>query len=82
MLYYRVKPQFDGLMFRHYGMTLIANELFTPKEYHQYACPDSRNMRIQPHWVERVSIPESRVYTMCGARFEIGKGVHFKGGTL
>lgn len=78
MLYYRVKPQFDGLMFRHYGMTLVANELFTPKEYHQYACPDVRNMRIQPHWVEPVILPESRVYQLMGARFEYGRDWNYK----
>lgn len=71
MTYYRVKKQYDNKKrYRwnnhrqgvHDGSFLIANELYTPKEYEKLAmCPD---------WFEKVEISKMRTYRLFGARFE------------
>ena len=70
MKYYRIKPQYDNKIRytwnnHHQGVSngiLIANELYTPKEYNKLAiCPD---------WVELVEVSKKKIYWFFGARFE------------
>ncbi|SCJ99954.1 Uncharacterised protein [uncultured Eubacterium sp.] len=69
MKYYRVKPQYDNKVrykWNNHGQgvpdsILIANELYTPKEFERLAnCPA---------WFELVEIPKSKIYFCFGARF-------------
>ena len=69
MQYYQVKPQYDnktrytrnnkGQVVRN-GI-LIANELYTPKEYEK--------LMKCPTWFELVEIPKNEIYFFFGARF-------------
>lgn len=69
MKYYRVKPQYDNKVRYKWNnhrqgvpdSILIANELYTPKEFERLAnCPA---------WFELVEIPKSKIYFYFGARF-------------
>ena len=69
MKYYRVKSQYDNKTRykwnnHHQGVPdsiLIANELYTPKEFKKLAnCPE---------WFEVVEISKRSVYWLFGARF-------------
>ena len=69
MKYYRVKPQYDNKVrykWNNHGQgvpdsILIANELYTPKEFERLAnCPA---------WFELVEIPKSNIYFCFGAWF-------------
>ena len=69
MKYYRVKPQYDNKVrykWNNHGQgvpdsILIANELYTPKEFERLAnCPA---------WFEVVEISKSKIYFCFGARF-------------
>lgn len=75
-VYFKVKREADGKMFR-YGrgnsLFLIANELFTEREYKQYSVPDKANRYIHPEWVERIELARNDVYCAFGARFEVKK---------
>ena len=71
MLFYRVKPKYDGVIIRKNGMALIANELFDADEYATLLEPDPFGMRINPYFVERVRIRKKKTYTQWGARFEM-----------
>lgn len=69
MKYYRVKPQYDNKVrykWNNHGQgvpdsILIANELYTPKEFERLA--------NYPAWFELVEIPKSKIYFCFGARF-------------
>lgn len=70
MKYYRVKPQYDNKVRYKWNNhkqgvpdgILIANELYTPKEFERLAnCPA---------WFEVVEISKSNIYFCFGARFE------------
>lgn len=69
MKYYRVKLQYDNKTRYKWNnhrqgvpdSILIANELYTPKEFERLAnCPA---------WFELVEIPKSKIYFCFGARF-------------
>lgn len=70
MLFYRVKPKFDGVLVRKCGLALIGNELLTPEEYAELLMPDSYGKRLDPYFVELVRIRKKNTYTHWGARFE------------
>lgn len=69
MQYYRVKPQYDNKTRytrnnKGQGVSngiLIANELYTPKEYEK--------LMNCPAWFELVEIPKNKIYFFFGARF-------------
>lgn len=69
MQYYRVKPQYDNKTRytrnnKGQGVgngVLIANELYTPKEY--------KKLMNCPEWFELVEIPKNKIYFFFGARF-------------
>ena len=81
MKYYRVKPEFVGKRlcvckrgyYVNMGYELIANELFTEKEYaklqknHVFGCSPL-------NCVELVEIPKNKIYWFFGARFENKEG--------
>lgn len=69
MLYYRVKPEYDNktrYTWNNHGQgigngILIANELYTPKEFNKIAnCPA---------WFEPVQVSKRAIYFFFGARF-------------
>lgn len=69
MTYYRVKPQYDNKTRYTWNNhkqgvpngILIANELYTPKEFEKLAnCPE---------WFDIVEISKRAVYFFFGARF-------------
>lgn len=69
MKYYRVKPQYDNKVryrWNNHGQgvpdsILIANELYTPKEFERLAnCPT---------WFDVVEISKSKIYFCFGTRF-------------
>lgn len=81
MKYWKVKPTFDNkslcvIKHGHYvnaGDILIANELYTIKEYQKLV--DTRFFGFAPYSaVELVEIPKNRVYWFFGARFECKRG--------
>lgn len=69
MKYYRVKPQYDNKVRYKWNnhsqgvpdSILIANELYTPKEFER--------LTNCPLWFEVVEIPKSKIYFCFGARF-------------
>ena len=75
-VYFKVKKEADGRMFR-YGrgnsLYLIADELFTEREYSLYSVPDKANRYIRPEWIERIELTRNDVYHAFGARFEAKK---------
>ena len=70
MTYYRVKPEYDNKVrytWNNHGQgvsnsILIANELYTPREYAKIANYHG--------WFEKVEIKKSNIYFFFGARFE------------
>lgn len=75
-VYFKVKKEADGKMFR-YGrgnsLYLIADELFTEREYKLYSIPDKANRYIRLEWIERVELARNDVYRAFGARFKVKK---------
>ena len=75
-VYFKVKREADGKMFR-YGrgnsLFLIANELFTEREYKEYCIRDNANRYSTPEGVERIERTRNDVYWAFGARFEVKK---------
>ena len=71
MEYYKVKPQYDNRTRytwnnHRQGVSngiLIANELYTPKEFEKLA--------MCPAWFDKVNISKRRTYFFFGARFEM-----------
>lgn len=63
MQYFRIRPEFDGLKTAD-GRSLIANELFTAKEFEK--------LKVTTSVASVVEISKRNVYISFGARFEIG----------
>lgn len=63
MKYYKVKPSYEGMATKD-GRSLIANELFTVKEFEKLKVPASV--------ASIVEVSKKNVYISFGARFEVG----------
>lgn len=83
MKYYRVKPEFDNYKISKNYDILIANELYTEKEFEKvkmkYANRNNMTRSITPISATKgllscfdiVEIPKNKIYWMFGARFEM-----------
>ena len=75
MKYYRVKPQFDNMYInpcKHDGNILVANELFTEKEFLKLLDKGLKRYSFLHNMFDIVEIPKSRIYWFFGVRFENG----------
>ena len=63
MRYYRVKREYGDRMSSP-RWSVIANELYTESEV--------KRRRIPMQFLKPVDVPKSKIYTLFGARFEVG----------
>lgn len=72
MLYYRVKPEGDQFVINQKFDILVANELYTEKEYHKINynfLKMGRGNAILKSKFEKVEIPKTKTCFFFGARF-------------
>lgn len=62
MTYLKIKPQYDNYR-RKDGNILVANELYTQKEFKKYG--------IKSEMAEPVEVSKKKIMFMFGARFEV-----------
>lgn len=66
MKYYKVKEIANQIPLKHKGWFLIANELWTVKEFEKIELTQSRN---KFEYVELIEISKNKTYFFFGARF-------------
>lgn len=64
MTYLKIKPKYEGVR-RKDNSTLVANELYTQKEFEKYS--------VKPFMADTVEVKKNRTIYIFGARFEIAE---------
>jgi hypothetical protein len=68
MKYYKIKQIADQLpLYKKSGWFLIANELWTEKEFNKITLSDSNKNKFD--YVEQIEISKNKTYFFFGARF-------------